>query len=54
MIRVLSATAGALGLTPQEEAAVVTKRVYVNTVLIGGGLLALGWLWYTAPKRRNR
>jgi hypothetical protein len=54
MIRVLSATAGALGLTPQEEAAAATKRVWANTLLMGGGLLALGWLWYTSPKRKKR
>jgi hypothetical protein len=53
MIKVLSA-AGSLGLTPQEEAAVATKRVWANTLLFGGGLLTLGLIWYTSPKRKKR
>jgi hypothetical protein len=52
MIKVLSA-AGSLGLTPEEQAALATKRVWTNTLLMGGGLLALGWLWYTSPKRKK-
>jgi hypothetical protein len=54
MIRVISATAGALGLTPEETAAVATKRAWVNVTLMGGSLLALGLLWYTSPKRKKR
>jgi hypothetical protein len=54
MIKVLSATAGALGLTPQEQTALATKRVYVSVALYGAGLLALGLLWATAPERKNR